>query len=96
MYSEKHSHPRPTPKESLTMKCKSYSKYILLCLAGIAVNFVGVLLATELKLPLYLDAIGPVATAAIGGLLPGITVGFLTNIITSITDSSNLFLRLST
>ena len=73
------------------MKCKSYSKYILLCLAGIAVNFVGALLATELKLPLYLDAIGTVATAAIGGLLPGITVGFLTNIITSITDSSNLF-----
>ena len=70
---------------------KKYTRYIALCGTGIAINFVGAVIATKLKLPLYLDAIGTVAVAAIGGLLPGITVGFLTNVLNSVTDSSNIF-----
>ena len=65
--------------------------YIILSLAGIAVNSIGAFLAAKFNLPLYLDAIGTVGVAAVGGLLPGITVGYLTNIITCITDSNSIY-----
>ena len=43
------------------------------------------------KLPLYLDTVGTVTVAVIGGYLPGVIVGFVTNIIKSIGDPSALY-----
>ena len=62
-----------------------------LCAVCLAVNFLGVRLALGLKLPLYLDNIGGVLAAALGGYIPGIFVGFLTNLINGINDYTTAY-----
>ena len=57
-----------------------------LCLCGLLINFLGVRLARSLRLPLYLDNIGSALIAALGGYIPGIIVGFLTNIVNGVGD----------
>ncbi len=59
---------------------------VLLCLAGLLINILGVRLARALNLPLYLDNIGSALVAALGGYIPGIVVGFFTNMINGIGD----------
>ena len=58
----------------------------VLCAAGLVINFLGVHMARWLSLPLYLDNIGSAMTAALGGYIPGIIVGFLTNIVNGVGD----------
>ena len=60
--------------------------FFALCAAGLFINFLGVQLARWLSLPLYLDNIGSALAAALGGYIPGIIVGFLTNIVNGIGD----------
>ena len=48
-------------------------------------------LCGKMKLPLYLDTVGTIAAAIIGGPLPGVIVGFFTNIFKSFTDISSLY-----
>ena len=57
-----------------------------LCAAGLAINCLGFHLVRALNLPLYLDNIGSALAAALGGYIPGIIVGFLTNIVNGIGD----------
>ena len=64
---------------------------MLVCMVGIALNMLFNALVTELKIPLYLDTVGTVAVAVMGGYLPGVVVGFMTNIIKSISDPSSLY-----
>ena len=59
---------------------------VILCLGGLVINILGVHLARWLSLPLFLDNIGSALTAALGGYIPGIIVGFLTNIVNGIGD----------
>ena len=59
---------------------------IALCLGGLLINLLGVQLVKLLRLPLYLDNIGSALIAALGGYIPGIIVGFLTNIINGVVD----------
>ena len=54
---------------------------LLLSLAALALNLGLNTLVKALDLPLYLDAIGTVLAAALGGYLPGIAVGYLTNLL---------------
>lgn len=63
---------------------------LLVCLLGIGINFTFNGLTKIFGLPLYLDTVGTIASAAIGGYLPGVVVGFATNLIKSIStpDSS--------
>ncbi|MDD3409417.1 MAG: HD-GYP domain-containing protein [Eubacteriales bacterium] len=64
---------------------KLFSKpTLILTAAGLAVNIALVWLTGVLKIPLYLDSIGTVAAAALGGVLPGIAVGFLSNCVTAL------------
>ena len=63
----------------------------LLCLAGLAVNLAGSRLALTLKLPVFLDSIGTMLAAALGGAIPGMAVGFLTNVINGISDYTTAF-----
>lgn len=51
---------------------------------GIAINYVGGLIATGLSLPVYLDSIGTVIVAAIGGPWVGAISGVLYNIVSSL------------
>ncbi len=64
---------------------------ILLCLAGIAVNLILSELTGRLQLPLYLDTVGSVSVAIMGGYLPGVIVGFATNFLKSISDPSAIY-----
>lgn len=59
---------------------------VLSCLAGIALNLVLRRFAALVGIPLYLDCVGTVLTAILGGYLPGMLVGYLTNIFLGIWD----------
>ena len=61
---------------------------ILLCIAGIALNLVLSGLSGKLGLPLYLDTVGTIGVAIMGGYLPGVFVGFVTNMLRSIAEPS--------
>ncbi len=63
----------------------------LMCAAGIALNMVLSSLVTALGLPIYLDTVGTVTIAVLGGYLPGVIVGFVTNIIKAFTDPSSMY-----
>ncbi len=57
---------------------------------GIAINVVGGQLAIMLKLPVYLDSIGTFVVGSTCGILPGLIVAVLTQILNSITLPTNL------
>ena len=62
--------------------------FILLFVCGVLLNLVGRDVSSALGLPLYLDTIGTVIVAATGGYLPGIAVGFVTNVLSGISNST--------
>ena len=64
---------------------------LLLCAACLAINVLGAELSAWLQLPLYLDVIGTALAAVLGGLIPGIVVGFLTNLIKSFSSYENWY-----
>ena len=59
---------------------------LFLIAGGILINVVGAKLALYFRLPLFLDSIGTVLVAVIGGYMPGIAVGFLTNVLNGLAD----------
>ncbi|MBQ1310243.1 MAG: HD domain-containing protein [Blautia sp.] len=61
------------------------------CLFGIALNVVGAKLVAVLGIPLYLDSIGTMTVAAMGGTIPGILVGFGTNVINGLIDPYSVY-----
>ena len=63
---------------------------VLLIPVVIAINLVGGQLASVLKLPVYLDAIGVVMISMIAGPWVGMTTGFVTNIILGLLDPFKL------
>lgn len=75
-----------TQEQMKQNKRKSWLRMLLLCLGGLVINLAFSRLAIGLELPLYLDNIGVVLVAAVGGYIPGIVVGYLTNLINSISD----------
>ncbi len=64
---------------------------ILVCAAGIILNLLLGRIVTSFGLPLYLDTAGTITVAVLGGYLPGVLVGFATNIIKSIGTPSSLY-----
>ena len=67
-------------------------RLLILCAAGIGINLVLSGIASRLNCPLYLDSIGTVIVAFVGGALPGIAVGLLTNFLKSaIHDYNSMF-----
>ena len=71
-----------------------FNSVIILIICGIAINIGGAQLAKALKLPLFLDCIGTILIAAIGGYLPGAIVGFLSNMINALNDPANAYYTL--
>ena len=55
-----------------------------LVVAGILLNLLFANIAKLLQLPFYFDCIGTIAAAVTGGFLPGVLVGFFTNIVSYI------------
>ena len=70
-------------------KKKPFLPCLLFCLAGIALNIVLNKLASLLHIPLYLDSVGTVLTAVVGGYLPGMLTGFFTNVLLWIISGDN-------
>lgn len=66
-------------------------RLLILCASGIAINMIPSLICTKLEFPLYLDSIGTVIVSFVGGVLPGIVVGLITNFLKSIHDYSSIF-----
>ncbi len=64
---------------------------LLFCAGGIVLNLVLGLAVSLLGLPLYMDSVGTVVVAAAGGYLPGVLVGFVTNIIKCIYEPASLY-----
>lgn len=64
---------------------------VLLCICCFVINQLGVKLAGTLHLPLFLDSVGTIVAASIGGYLPGIAVGFLTNLVSSLGSPDNAY-----
>ena len=68
--------------KSLDGKSNRYLIFQILFFTGtIAINFILPRAASALGIPLYLDNVGTLLAAVLGGYLPGICVGYLNNII---------------
>ena len=59
-------------------------KLVGLVFFGLIINLLFSKIAELLGLPFYLDCIGTIAAAIIGGFMPGVLVGFLSNILSSL------------
>lgn len=69
----------------------SSKKLISICAAGLILNLIGYAFAHFLGLPFYLDTSGMMVIAALGGYVPGITLAFLTKVILSFVESSEMY-----
>ena len=63
----------------------------VLCTLGIGLNLVLSRISTKNGWPFYLDAVGTVLAAAVGGALPGIIVGLFTNVFKSLSDWNSIY-----
>ena len=69
---------------------QKYARSLVTLLAvivtGVMLNILGTNLNTALGLPLFIDSVGTILSAAAGGYIPCITVGFCTNVILGFYD----------
>lgn len=70
---------------------KNNLKHCLLVVICLAVNVIAGLVVSGLKLPLYLDTIGTITAAVLGGYMPGVIVGLLTNLILGFNNQTTVF-----
>ena len=74
-------------KQKLTfvqgLKAQFSTKSLVLIPIAVGINLIGGTLASTLKLPLFLDMIGTILSAALAGPWVAALVGFLTNIFQS-------------
>ncbi len=66
-------------------------KYIGFYGAAVLLNIMLNKLVNLLGLPIFMDSVGTITAAAVGGYLPGIIVGYLTNIINMYADTANAY-----
>lgn len=66
-------------------------KSLGLVVGGLALNLICRLIVSLLGIPFYFDCIGTIAAALIGGFMPGALVGFLTNVISSFSEPTNIY-----
>ena len=64
---------------------------IPMCMTGLVVNLAGAWIVSLLHLPLYLDSVGTILISALGGYLPGIMTGLVTNLIKDIADPTAVY-----
>ena len=72
-------------------KKRSFLMFVGLVACGILFNILGTRINGWLNLPFYLDNIGTILTALVGGYLPCIAVGFFYNIIVGIGDNMTTY-----
>ena len=79
------------PKKRNGEKRTRTLRMIGLSVVGLLINVMMARLPMALKLPLYLDNVGSALTAALGGYIPGILVGFFTNVINGLSDPTTTY-----
>ncbi len=57
----------------------------------IVINIVGAQFALACRLPMFLDVVGTAAAGALGGYIPGVIVGFCTNLINGLSDTTTFY-----
>ena len=72
-------------------RTKSFLLLLITVVIGVGLNFFGRLVNEILSLPLYLDNVGTLLSAMTGGLVPGITVGFFSNLINGLNDPNSTY-----
>ena len=77
--------------EAVTNKRKGILQLLLVYLLFVLINIVCNRLVKYMGLPLYVDNIGTTLAAVFGGYLPGIFVGYMTNILNSTADIENTY-----
>ena len=70
---------------------KAFLKLVATCAAGMLLNVIGIIIAKNFHLPIYLDTIGTIFIAVLGGYVPGIAVGFFTNLFGALFDSEEIY-----
>lgn len=83
-----------TQAEMLTEKKllrKKNTNALLCCIVGVAINLIFSNLAKLSGFPVYLDTVGTILSAVLGGYLPGVIVGFTTNLLKGITDITSIY-----
>ena len=71
---------------------KKHVIYVIsMIILGVAINRVVSSIGAYFGLPLYLDSIGTMFIAALGGTFPGMLVGFITNMIGGISDTTTFY-----
>ena len=78
-------------RNSVAKLKESVLPLFLLIAGGILINVIGARLSLFFRLPLFLDFIGTVLVAALGGYMPGIAVGFLTNVLNGLSDFTTAY-----
>ena len=78
-------------KEFTRIKGLSFFKQILFYVCAVLLNIALNKLCNYFKIPLFLDCAGTMIAAVLGGYLPGIFVGYLTNIINSFQSPENAY-----
>ena len=70
---------------------KNHRNVILLCIVSVLINVVFSHLTQLLDVPLWLDTIGTILAAVLGGYLPGILVGLVTNFMKGFSDFTAIY-----
>lgn len=70
---------------------KRLIELIVLSAFGVLLNIALSRISTKNGWPFYLDAVGTVLAAAVGGALPGIIVGLFTNVFKSLSDWNSIY-----
>lgn len=68
-----------------------YVRTITFCVACVIANVAGAYFTTSLRLPIYLDSLGTVLASIVGGYVPGIAVGYATNLLNSISSPNYMY-----
>ena len=72
-------------------KRRQFSYLAILIVTGILLDLAGNRLVRVLGLPLYFDCVGIILSAVLGGAIPGIIVGYISNIINGFSDPTNMY-----
>ena len=74
---------------------KKFVAAVLFCIICVLINFIGSQIADMTGLPLYFDCLGVILAGVFGGYIPGIVVGYATNLLTSVSDPTSVYWSLT-
>ena len=64
---------------------------VAFCAICILVNFIGSQIVRALGLPLHLDCLGIILASVYGGFIPGVVVGYASNLVMGLADPSTMY-----